>query len=710
MSIFFYLTKIYIPFYVLFLLAALVLSIISYRRIREELTKLWLTLYIILRTMVFFLIFSALFSLIIELRFSKREKPSVFVLLDSSGSMDIEKDGVSRKTEAIQLLKNKLIPSIETKADIRLLLFSDKIYVPADSLYLNKGTTIIGNVLKEASNIEEKPPSALFLISDGRSTAGEDPLEIAKRLSFPIFAVKIGKLMEENNVKISGLRVNPIVYRGDSVPVTVILSNSGVARKSVIIEIKKSGRVLDKEKISLLEAGIDYPVQLTFVPKKSGIENFEITISSYKDETNRDDNKRNFAVKVLKKRKMVVLLTYKLNWDYRFLRDFLMSQKEIEPVCYAQVNSKQFLIQHGKDEKRGNLNYETIINSDILILINPETIEQNLFSKITKRVYSEGMGLLLIGNRLPDFSEFRNVYPFVISGNPFSGDFEPIITQAGRNSPIFTTGRHLPSSLPPLSNPLRIKAVKPITEVYLEGEKRGSINVPLFGSINYGKGKIAAFTAENVWHWKMLPFATKESPRLYDELMNNILKWLAVRKEEERVMLYMEKTKLLWGEPINLSVTLYDEMMKPLEGGIIVLRLKKDNEAVEDFMMKDVGEGNYEKSITMLEPGMYTMQAEVKFPEGMRNKPTLNFEIESQEIENLNRDPNHLLLDNISDASGGKSISSENVLQEVKRLALKPLILFTRKKFYFGNNLFILLFISVLFLLELFLRKLKGLK
>ncbi|MBA7627190.1 hypothetical protein ES703_34652 [subsurface metagenome] len=107
---------------------------------------------------------------------------------------------------------------------------------------------------------------------------------------------------------------------------------------------------------------------------------------------------------------------------------------------------------------------------------------------------------------------------------------------------------------------------------------------------------------------------------------------------------------------------------------------------------------------------MYTMQTEVKFPEGMRNKPTLNFEIESQEIENLNRDPNHLLLDNISDASGGKSISSENVLQEVKRLALKPLILFTRKKFYFGNNLFILLFISILFLLELFLRKLKGLK
>jgi len=710
MSIFFYLNKIYIPFYVLFLLAALFLSIISYRRIKDELTRFWLTTFIILRTLLFFLIFSALFSLIIELRFSRKEKPSVIVLLDSSGSMEIEEDGITRKEEALQLYKNTIKTSLEKRAETKLFFFSDKIYLPEDTTELNKGTTMIGDVLKGVSNIEEKPVSALFLISDGRNTAGEDPLEIAGRLTYPVFSVKVGKILDENNVKISGLRVNPIVYKDDSVPVNIILSNSGKGRKNVVIEIKKSVRVLSKDKIPLLEAGIDYPVQLTFIPEKAGIENFEVNITSFKDETNQEDNRRNFAVKVLKNRKTVVLLAYQLNWDYRFLRDFLKSQEDIEFTGFGRIRNNQYLIQQRSGEKKGELNYEIILDSDILILINPETIEQTLFSKIVKKVSQEGMGLLIIGNRLPDFSEFRNVYPFVTSGSPLSGDFEPTITQSGLISSIFKINGYSPSSLPPLSNPLRIKVVKPSTEVYLEGKKNGSFNAPLFGSMNYGKGKVAAFTAENIWHWKMLTLATEKKTGYYDMIMNNILKWLAVRKEEERVVLFMEKTKLLWGEPIILSAALYDEMMKPIEGGIIALRLRKDNEVVENIMMKDVGAGNYEKTISVLEPGKYTLQAEVKFPEDVKNKPGLNFEIESQEIENLNTEPDHLLLDNISEASGGKSLTSKDISEELKRLTLMPLVLFSRKKLHFGNSLFILLFISFLFLLELFLRKLKGLK
>ena len=708
MSIFFYLTKIYIPFYVLFLIAALVLSIITYRRIRDELTQLWLTLFIVIRTIVFFFIFSALFTVIIEFRFSREEKPTVLVLLDSSGSMDTEIEGISRKTEALNFLKNSLYPSYEKKTNIKLLYFSDRIYTPEDSTEINKGTTLIGDVLKLASTMEENPPSALFLISDGRNTAGNDPVEIAERLPFPVYSVKVGKIIEENNVKISGLRVNPIVYKEDTVPVTIILSNSGIIRKDVIVEIKRSGRVLGKEKIPLFESGVDYPVQLSFIPKKAGVENFEVIVSSFEHETNTEDNKKNFTVKVLKKRKAVVLLAFKLNWDFRFLRDFLSSQNYIDLVSFSKIRAHQFLIQYKEKETKGNLNYETILNSDILILINPKTIDKNLFNEILKKISQGGMGLLIIGNSVPDFQEFRNAYPFITSGNPLSGDFEPIITQIGLNSPIFKIDGNFPASLPPLSNPLRIKMSKPLTEVYLEGKKKGSQNVPLFGGLNYGRGKIAAFTGENLWHWKMLSFAVKESPNLFDEFVNNIIRWLAVRKEEERVVLYMEKTKLLWGESITILTTLYDEMMNPTEGGIIVLHLKKDGKTIRDFMMKDTGKGNYEKSTSILEPGKYSIQAEVKFPKNIKNKPTLDFQIDSQEIENLNTEPNPLLLDNISEASGGTSITTEK--ETIGKLSLKPLILYKKSKIHFENSIFILLFISVFFLFELFLRKLKGLK
>ncbi len=708
MSIFLYLNKIYIPFYVIFLLAALFASIISYRRRKEELTRLYLATLIILRTFVYFLLLSAFFFLIIELRFSTKEKPTVFVLLDASGSMDMKVDGISRKTEALQFYKDRIIPSLEKKANIRFFLFSDRIYPSPDSMDINKGTTMIGNVLKQASVMKEKPPSAVFLISDGRNTAGVEPLEIVERLPFPVFSFKVGRSLKESNIKIESIRVNPIVYINDTIPVTVIINSYFMPRKDITIEIKKSGKVLSKKKISSVKEGIDYPVRLTFVADKAGIQNYEINIVPFEDESNREDNKRNFAVKVLKKRKNVVLLTYQLNWDYRFLRDFLITQDDLEPTCFAKIGNRQYLIQKDKKEKKGNLITETILNADILILINPETIEQNLFSRITSRVSHEGMGLLIIGNKLPDFSEFRNVYPFVTSRDPLTGDFEPIFVKSGLITPIFKIDEHSTQTLPPLSNPLRIKIVKPVTEVFLEAKKGDMDNIPLFGSLNYGKGKIAAFTAENIWHWKMLSLSTGMNSSTYEEIMNNILKWLAVRKEEERVVLYVQKTRFLSGEPITLSAALYDEMMQPVEGGIIGINLKKGKETIEDFLMNDVGEGNYEKTITVFESGKYTLQAGVNLPKGYENKPTLQFEIESQEIEKLNFEPNHLLLDNISDISGGKSITLEG--EELDNLKLKPFLLLTKKKLHFGNSLFIVLLISSFFITELFLRKMKGLK
>jgi len=702
----FHIVPIYIPLYIVLLIASAALSIFSYRKLRGDISKTWLIVFIALRTLLFFFVFSALFSLIIESRFSRSEKPSVLVLLDSSGSMQIESDGTSRTSEAKRIITDRLLPFLNNQATTEVYPFSDKIYSPEDSTEINRGTTMLGNVLKQSLHLEEKQPSALFLISDGRNTGMEDPVETAEKLPFPVFCIKVGKKEEKNNITLSSVRVNPIVYKGDTVPITALVSNSGPERKNVTVQIRKKGQILDTKKIAVLGAGVDSPIQLSFVPQQRGLQNYEVRVQTFKDESNSEDNKQNITVKVLEKRKKVVLLTYHLNWDYRFLKDFLLSQNDIEAFCYARIGKNQYLIKHG-NEYKGNLNHKVILDSDVLILINPEKIEQSLFANILTAVEKKGLGVLIIGNMLPDFSIFRTAYPFVASTPPLSGDFIPQLTQTGQNSPLFMIRGISPPPFPPLSNPLRIKMVKPATEVYLETETKSSYNGPLFGSFTYGKGKIAAFTAENIWHWKMLPLGTQQSFDLYDEVMNNMLKWLAARKEEERLVLFAAKTKLLWGEPITISAALYDEMMKPTEGGTIILRFEKDEKDINEFLMKDVGNGNYEKTVAMLSPGIYRIHAEVTFPEDIKKRESITIEITSQEIENLNTEPDHLLLDNIARASNGRSFSSE---EQLSSIILKPHIVVIRKKLQFSNAILILLLISLIFLLELTIRRIKGLK
>jgi hypothetical protein len=709
MSVLFYLNNIYIPFYLILLLGSIVLAIISYRRVSDILPKVWLILLIILRAILFFLIFSALFFLVMELRFRMVKKPYVSILLDTSGSMDIKEEKITRKQEGLQFVHKKLMPLLSKKANIEFFLFSDKIYPPQDSLQVKKGMTMIGEVLKHISQYGKREPSAVFLISDGRNTSGMNPIPLAEKLPYTIFTVPVGKVTKENNLKIESIRVNPIVYKGDSVPVTIILSNSGSSRENVEVQLRKNGKIVSKHQIKNLKQGINYPVQLTFVPMQTGVVNFNVVCNRYEDETNTVDNSDNFSVKVMKKRKTATLLAYQPNWDYKFILDFLTSQDYLETAGYARIADNKFYVQKLNKEKIGSLNPEEILLSEIIILLNPAPMERNLFFEIENRVSEKGAGLLIIGNKLPDFPEFRKLYPFVVSGKELSADIEPVLTEEGERSALFRiNGRTI--SFPPVSNPLKVKMAKAQAKVYLQGHIKQGATVPLFGSINYGRGKVAAFTAENIWHWKMLQQSKDDNGEIFTNIMNNILKWLPIRKEEERVVLNIKKTRLLWGESLNIHASLYDEMMNPIEGGIINLHLKKDDKKLSDLLMKDVGAGNYEKIIPLLAPGNYSINAEVKFPQDIQARPSANVSIEPQPIENLDTQPNHLLLNNIARATGGEILNPETPLSELENLKLKPQIIFHKKRLNFSNSLFVLLAASIIFIVEIYLRKRKGLK
>ncbi len=708
MSLSFYVNKQFIPIYLILLIGAGILAFFSYRRLRDEFRMAWLLLFISLRTLLFFLIFSALFSLILELRFSKEEKPLVAVLLDSSGSMEQTENDSTRTAVAKRYINRKLLPHIGNQAGITFFLFSDNIYEQGDTAKVNKGATMIGTALERIATAQSRAPSAVFLLSDGRNTSGKDPVEVAERTTFPVYTVKIGDITAANNLHIAGLRVNPIVYKGDSVPLSVILSNSGPERKNVSLTLARKGNIVARRTIPAIEEGIEFPVQLDFVPTYEGIQSYEVSVAALDEETNTEDNRRNFSVRVLGKRKKVVLISHQLNWDYRFLREFLNSQQDIEPICYARISDTYFLIQHLKDTKSGALTIKALLSADIVILINPKGIEQKLYDAITKRVARDGTGLLIMGNKLPSFSSFKETYPLVLAGGTGTGDVIAVPTKEGFNSPLFRIQGDVPTTFPPLSNPLHVRMAKSPTTVYLEAKaKSGEASVPLFCAINFGSGKIAALPAENLWHWKTLPLATGSSQMLYNEVLNNLLKWLIARKEEERLVLYAEKTKLLWGEPLTVSAALYDEMMNPLEGGMIIIHVEHEGSAVADFTMKDVGGGNYEKALGVLEPGIYTVRAETRFPESIRATPSFSFQIEEQEIEKLNTEPDHLLLRNIAEASGGTCLETADPLTDIH---LEPSLIQVQKRFHFGKGFVPFLLIAAIFFSELLLRKRKGLR
>ncbi len=708
MAFSFYLNRLYTPFYLMLLIAAWVLSFLSYRSVRDELSKGWRMLFISLRCLLFFFVFSALFALTIQVRFRAEQEPNVAVLLDYSASMDESKQDSTRLSQAKHYMSHVLLPSIGNQAKVSFFLFSDNIYAHEDSTGLHRASTMIGTSIDKVSTLRSPALSALFLLSDGRNTSAKDPLAVAERSAFPIYTIGMGEPSVANNLRISGLRVNPVVYVGDSVPVSVILGNTGQEQKNISMELFHNGNTIARTPVPSIEAGIELPVQLLFVPEHEGIQRYEAMVESNAQETNTEDNRRSFSVRVLKKRKRVVLLCHQLNWDYRFLREFLTLQKDIEPYCAAMISNGQFLIQQRDGMQKGTLLKSSILPADVVILINPRGMKKQLFDAIVQDVSEKGTGLLIMGNRLPAFPSFIDHYPLLFANTTSPGDAVPVPTLDGHRSSILSIKGTVPDAFPPLSDPLPVRMAKPGATVYLETTPTNArAALPLFSSITCGNGRIAALSAENLWHWKTLPLANGSPQLLYETFLNNVFKWLIARRETERLVLSAERTQLLWGEPLTVSAGLYDDMGNPQEGGIISIRIEQDTATVAEFTMKDVGAGNYEKTIPPLSPGTYTLRAQTTYPPNIGSKPFFSFEVETREIEKLNTEPDHLLLRNIADASGGRFLTRADGLEDI-HLAPAPILL--ERHVRFAQGFIPLLLIALIFFSELLLRKRKGLR
>ena len=152
------------------------------------------------------------------------EQARIILATDTSGSMQAT-DVDPNRLKAVQKAGNEFLDQVPRKVRVGAVVFDHRTQL-AQTPTLDRGLvrevidniephggTATGNALETALNAlkgrpnERRPPGAIVLLSDGKSTSGRDPVRVAqeaRELKIPIYTVALGTPQGEIQVKQRG--------------------------------------------------------------------------------------------------------------------------------------------------------------------------------------------------------------------------------------------------------------------------------------------------------------------------------------------------------------------------------------------------------------------------------------------------------------------------------------------------------------------------
>ena len=306
------------------LMLAIFLSLFSYsgKKARELFTLPKRVLLGLLRGITVFLIFILFMGFLWKSRTEIREKPIALVALDNSSSMVSTADSLLVKASV-----NKLLGDLQALADdeleLKIYSFGNSIGSGVNPDFQDKQTNF-GQLFDHLTTTYlHRPVQELLIISDGIYTSGPDPSTAARKFPFPVSVWAVGDSVPMPDLKITGVRVNDVVYANTKFPVDIKVEGIDLDQYQVRLSLSSEGQALVDTIMSVDPIDGIGNVSLHIDFSKIGNHVFDVSVEPFANESNLHNNKRSYAVEVIDEKIKVILLYHNPHPDVRVIKSNL---------------------------------------------------------------------------------------------------------------------------------------------------------------------------------------------------------------------------------------------------------------------------------------------------------------------------------------------------------------------------------------------------
>ncbi|HEY7212878.1 MAG TPA: glutamine amidotransferase [Bryobacteraceae bacterium] len=622
----------------------------------------------------------------------KPQQNAVAVVVDDSRSMSLADTGESRHTQAVDLLRDKLLKDLRNRFQVRLYKLGAGVERVAslDQLHTVETSTQIGRGLRElADESATLPIGSVVLLSDGADNAGGiDSATLAelRRRRLPVNAVGFGREKLDSDVELENVDVPGKALPGSRIQARVTLHQEGFTGKRARLVLTAGGTVLANREIALRSTP-EQTETVEFNAAKSGVEKVEVKIDPLAGESNAENNRLTRVLSIDTAKRRILYVEGEPRWEFKFIRraaeddpalQILSMLRTTQNKIYRQgLNNPNELADGFPTKEEDLFAYQGLMLGSVELAFFAPTQQQMIKDFVDRR----GGGLLFLGGRwalgdggynAPPISELLPVN-LPQRKNTFQRSFVAAeLTEAGKDSPICRIEGDAQKSaehwevLPYLANYQDPGTPKPGALVLANVNASGK-RVPLLVTENYGRGRTAVLASAGTWRWKMQQPATDTSQPTF---WRQLLRWTAGATPSP-VTVSTPHPNLADEGHIVLRTEVRDKKYLPVSDANVSARVIRPDGSSETVALapEPSAEGVYTADWNAGLEGSYVAEITAMRGAEKLGSDVLPFQRENGVAENFHREQNRALLEKLADETGGRYYTPKNAAHLAAEIA-----------------------------------------
>src|ERR1700733_16252489 len=491
----------------------------------------------------------------------KPQQNIIAVLVDDSRSMAISEDGSTRQAQAVKVLQNGVLASLNRSFQTRLYRVDS---VPAridrlEDLQPNAPSTRIGDSLKQLSEeTSDLPIGAVVLLSDGDDNAGgvsADAISALRARHIPVHTVGFGRERAAHDVELDDVVVAPRALADSRLAAKITLHERGYAGAKINLTVRDvtgQAKVLAARSITLGPDGNLQTETLMFDIGGAGAKTLEITAAPLAGEENPSNNALTRVVNVGSEPRRILYMESEPRWEYKFIRQAEEDDRMVQIASIVRTSENKFYRQGISDPKELAEGFpsraeDLFIYQGLII----GSVEAGYFTPgqqelIREFVDRRGGGMLLLGGQFAladggwNASSLTDLLPTTLptqagtfhrEADPKSGTTHATaeLGPAGVDS-IITRLADDPAAnaakwkkLPYLMDYEDPGTPKPGAAVLANMITPEGRKLPLLITENFGRGRTAIMATGGSWRWQM---SSPLGDTAHDLFWQQLLRWL----------------------------------------------------------------------------------------------------------------------------------------------------------------------------------------
>jgi hypothetical protein len=672
--------------------AGLTYSYILYRKDKKfsELSVTLIRLMGSFRFLAVTIISFLLLSPLLKITNRSVEKPVIVVAQDNSESIACGKDSSFYKGQYKQNLQ-KLIDELGDKYEVRSYTFADNIkeLTSVDSLKFNEKQTDISSFFSEIeTRYSNRNVGAVIVATDGLYNKGANPLYSSDKIKTPIYTIALGDTTIKKDVILAKVDHNRLAYLGNEFPMEIVVNAKQLKGKTSTLTITKDGAKLFSQPINFNSDAYTTTIPVLLQAKEVGLQRYKIQLSTLPEESNSTNNVRDVFIDVLDARQKILILSDAPHPDVAAIKASIESNQNYEVESYTIDN-------FDKPLKKYNL-----------VILHSLPNAKNPITKILSELNTSNIPIWSFSGA----NALLNSNLSVISKSSKVNEVEPVLED---NFLLFTISdefRKAVKNFPAISCAFGAYQEDNNSNV-LFYQRIGIVDTktPLMFFNTIGENKIAIFTGEGIWRWRLQDFATHNNYNLFDEFISKTVQYLSV-KEDKSFFKILGKNNFLENESIEMNAEVYNESYELINEPEVTIVFTNSNNKKFNYTFSKTSNA-YHLNAGMMPVGEYKYDSQVKVGNKIY-KQHGSFSVSPLQVELTTTIADHQLLYNLAKKHDGEMVypnDLEKLVTQLKNRNDIKSISYTEKKLMDVINLKWIFFLVLLLLsFEWFMRKRNG--